>query len=87
MPLLSTKLLTVEFKFERKLINENDVTYSPLALYFIIDNNLIDNNNEINILFDVLIKKTNLSEEIKNLINLSLFVTDMQEMVICTLTL
>jgi predicted negative regulator of RcsB-dependent stress response len=51
-----------------KLINENDVTYSPLALYFIIDNNLIDNNNEINILFDVLIKKTNLSEEIKNLI-------------------
>ena len=45
-----------------KLINENDVTYSPLALYFIIDNNLIDNNNEINILFDVLIKKTNLSE-------------------------
>jgi predicted negative regulator of RcsB-dependent stress response len=51
-----------------KLINENDTTYSPLALYFLIDNNLIDNKEEINILFDGLIKKTSLDEEIKNLI-------------------
>jgi predicted negative regulator of RcsB-dependent stress response len=51
-----------------KLINENDVTYSPLALYFLIDNNLIDNKNEINSLFDELINETNLDEEIKNLI-------------------
>jgi len=51
-----------------KLINENDVTYSPLALYFLIDNNLIDNKIEINDLFDELINKTNLDEEIKNLI-------------------
>jgi predicted negative regulator of RcsB-dependent stress response len=51
-----------------KLVNENDATYSPLALYFLIDNNLIDNNEEINILFDELIKKTSLDEEIKNLI-------------------
>ena len=51
-----------------KLINENDATYSPLALYFLIDNNLIDNKNEINSLFDELINKTNLNEEIKNLI-------------------
>ena len=51
-----------------KLINENDSTYSPLALYFLIDNNLIDNKREINILFDSLINKTNLDEEIKNLI-------------------
>jgi len=51
-----------------KLINENDVTYSPLALYFLIDNNLIDNKNEINILFDELINETSLDEEIKNLI-------------------
>ena len=35
-----------------KLINENDATYSPLALYFLIDNNLVDNKNEINSLFD-----------------------------------
>ena len=51
-----------------KLINENDVTYSPLALYFLIDNNLIDNKDEINILFNKLINETSLDEEIKNLI-------------------
>ena len=51
-----------------KLINKNDVTYSPLSLYFLIDNNLIDNKNEINILFDELINETKLDYEIKNLI-------------------
>ena len=51
-----------------KLINENDGTYSPLALYFLIDNDLIENKNEINIFFDELINKTNLDEEITNLI-------------------
>ena len=51
-----------------KLINENDATYSPLALYFLIDNDLIDNKNEINSLFDELINETSLEEEIKNLI-------------------
>ena len=52
----------------KKLINKNDTTYSPLALYFLIDNNLLDDLNEINILFDELINKTSLDEEIKNLI-------------------
>ena len=51
-----------------KLINENDTTYSPLALYFLIDNDLIDNKNEINALFDEVINETNLDGEIKNLI-------------------
>ena len=51
-----------------KLINENDATYSPLALYFLIDNNLIENKNEINIFFDELIDETNLDDEITNLI-------------------
>jgi len=51
-----------------KLVNENDSTYSPLALYFLIDNNLLDQKDEINILFDELINETNLDEEIKNLI-------------------
>ena len=51
-----------------KLINENDATYSPLALYFLIDNNLIDNKDKINNLFDELINETSLDEEIKNLI-------------------
>ena len=51
-----------------QIINENDSTYSPLALYFLIDNNLINNKNEVNILFDELIDETNFDEEIKNLI-------------------
>ena len=51
-----------------KLVNENDITYSPLALYFLIDNKLIDNRDEVNILFNELINETNLDAEIKNLI-------------------
>ena len=51
-----------------KLVKEKDKTYSPLALYFIIDNSLIDESQKINDLFDILIKDTELNEEIKNLI-------------------
>jgi len=49
------------------IVKENDITYSPLALYFLIDNNLIKDADEINALFDELINQTNLEEEIKNL--------------------
>ncbi len=52
----------------KNIINDKDATYSPLALYFIIDNNLIDDKSEINNLFDILIDKTSLDFEIKNLI-------------------
>ena len=51
-----------------KLVKENDKTYSPLALYYLIDNNLINNINEINDLFNEVINKANLDEEIKNLL-------------------
>ena len=51
-----------------KLINENDSTYSPLSLYFIIDNQLITDNLKINNLFDIIIQDTSLEKEIKNLI-------------------
>jgi predicted negative regulator of RcsB-dependent stress response len=70
-------IITINFKTEdkqitidqlTKLVNENDATYSPLALYYLIDNNLIENNNEINTLFDKLINETKLDKEIKNLI-------------------
>ena len=50
------------------MVNENDATYSPLALYFLIDNNLINDQVEINKLFDILIEETSLDKEIKNLI-------------------
>jgi hypothetical protein len=62
----NTKELTIQNLVE--IINEQDPTYSPLSLYFIIDNKLISNQSEINSYFDILIKKTSLDEEIKNLV-------------------
>ena len=50
------------------IVNQEDATYSPLALYFIIDNNLLDDVELINSLFDILINKTPVEKEIKNLI-------------------
>ena len=50
------------------IVNQNNTTYSPLALYFLLDNNLIKDNNKINELFDQLIDETKLEQEIKNLI-------------------
>ena len=51
-----------------EIINEKDTAYSPLALYFIIDNNIEANNEEINKYFDILINEVKLDKEIKNLI-------------------
>ena len=39
-----------------------------LALYFLIDNNIVNENKKINELFDVIINETSLEEEIKNLV-------------------
>ena len=51
-----------------EIINKKDPTYSPLSLYFIIDNNLVSDQSKINSLFDILIKDTSLDSEINNLI-------------------
>ena len=50
------------------VIEDSDSTYSPLALYFILDKNLIDDQNKVNDLFDLIITKTSLEKEIKYLI-------------------
>ena len=50
-----------------KLVNEKNPTYSPLSLYFIIDNELIKEKKIINELFDIIINETSLEKEIKNL--------------------
>ena len=50
-----------------KLVNEKNPTYSPLSLYFIIDNELIKEKKIINELFDIIINETSLKKEIKNL--------------------
>ena len=56
------------FQLLKEIIKDKDSTYSPLALYFLIDNNLIESQKEANELFDILINKTSLEEEIKNLV-------------------
>ena len=69
--------IVIDFKFEKKeksikgltsIVNEQDATYSPLALYFLIDNSLIEDKNKIKNLFNILIEDTNLKKEIKNLL-------------------
>ena len=51
-----------------EIVNKKDPTYSPLSLYFIIDNNLVSDQSKINSLFDILINDTSLDSEINNLI-------------------
>ena len=62
------KLKNITIQKLVEIINQQDPTYSPLSLYFIIDNELISNQSEINSYFDILIEKTSLDKEIKNLI-------------------
>tara|TARA_B100001175_G_scaffold48687_1_gene38077 strand:+ start:786 stop:1430 length:645 start_codon:yes stop_codon:yes gene_type:complete len=62
----STKANTTNRLLE--IINKKDPTYSPLSLYFIIDNKLISDLEKINSLFDILIENTSLDLEIKNLV-------------------
>ena len=51
-----------------EIINKKDKTYSPLSLYFLLENEIITENKKINELFDVLINETNLEKEIRNLV-------------------
>ena len=70
-------LITIEYSENNKekttnslieIINEKDPTYSPLSLYFIIDNKLLSDQKQINELFDILINQTSLDDEINNLV-------------------
>ena len=51
-----------------EIVKAKDKTYSPLALYFLIDNNLVAERDQINSLFDIIINEISLDKEIKNLI-------------------
>ena len=50
-----------------EVIKTKDKTYSPLAFFFLMDNDLISSNQEINSYFDFLINEISLDKEIKNL--------------------
>jgi len=64
---LSGKKIDIESKMV-EIIYAKDKTYSPLALYFLLDNNIISSQDKINNLFDILINDTPLEKEIINLI-------------------
>ena len=65
---LNIQVKQIQKKKLIEIIYEKNPTYSPLALYFIIDKEIQSTNEEINQLFDVIIDEVNLDEEIKNLI-------------------
>lgn len=50
-----------------RIIEKKNPTYSPLALYFMLDNELISEKNDINRYFDIVINISSLEKEIKNL--------------------
>ena len=50
------------------IVYAKDKTYSPLALYFLLENNIINSKEKINSLFDIVINEINLDKEIKNLV-------------------
>ena len=54
-------------KIFEEIVFARDNTYSPLAFYFLMDNDLITSRDEINDYFDILINETRLDEESKNL--------------------
>ena len=50
------------------IVFSNDVTYSSLSLFLIINQNLIKDNIEVSNLFDHLIDNNNFSKELENLL-------------------
>ena len=52
----------------KNIIINKDKTYSPLAFYYLLDNDLIASKEEINKYFDILIYEIGLDDENKNLI-------------------
>ena len=62
----NTKVNSIETLI--KIINKKDPTYSLLSLNYLLDKNLIKEKDRINDLFDILIQKTSLEKEIKNLV-------------------
>ena len=51
-----------------EIIDTHDSTYAPLALFFLIDNQVLHSNEEINDFFDQILNNANLEKEIRNLL-------------------
>ena len=52
----------------KEIIFSNDSAYSALALFLILNENLIEDNNELSVLFDHLLLNNEFEKEIKNLL-------------------
>tara|TARA_B100000579_G_C22698396_1_gene788565 strand:- start:394 stop:1041 length:648 start_codon:yes stop_codon:yes gene_type:complete len=52
----------------KEIIYSNDQTYSPLSLFLILNQNLIEDKKELSGFFDYLLSNIKLDEEIKNLL-------------------
>ena len=51
----------------KEIIEDKDKTYSPLAFFYLLDNDFITSKEEINKFFDILINEIDLDKENKNL--------------------
>ena len=51
----------------REIIEDKDKTYSVLAFYYLLDNDMITSKDDINKYFDILINEIDLNKENKNL--------------------
>ena len=51
----------------KEIIEDKDKTYSPLAFYYLLDNDIITSKDEINKYFNILINEIGLDKENKNL--------------------
>ena len=62
------------------IIEKNDSPYSSLALFLIIENNLIENKSEVLGYFDIVIDNTNLTKEDLNLIKFkkAMYISDLK---------
>ena len=62
------------------IIEKNNSPYSSLALFLIIENNLIENKSEVLAYFDTVIENTNLKEEDLNLIKFkkAMYISDLK---------
>ena len=62
------------------IVEKNNSPYSSLALFLIIENNLIENKSEVLAYFDTVIENTNLKEEDLNLIKFkkAMYISDLK---------
>ena len=62
------------------IIEKNDTPYSSLALFLVIENNLIENKNDVLGYFDKVIDNTNLEKEDLNLIKFkkAIYISDLK---------